>query len=214
MNKLNSNEERRKVMSEKIIRTVIQIRRDTEANWLANKDVVLKALDNPRRIDMNLVHSGEARRFLDRIIGFRLSKVMQSKTEGKSAGRVQSVTLKLIVDKEREILAFVPKEYWTIEATFDGFVAKLDSYKGKEIEITQVYEPDNTGDFAITSKVEHETKINKTPQNDMIVYDIVKLIIISLLENSNTEVDFQNDFGTVFAINTLLSWGILEEKEE
>ena len=49
---------------------------------------------------------------------------------------------------------------------------------------------------------------------DMIVYDIVKLIIISLLENSNTEVDFQNDFGTVFAINTLLSWGILEEKEE
>ena len=73
------------------------------------KDVVLKALDNPRRIDMNLVHSGEARRFLDRIIGFRLSKVMQSKTEGKSAGRVQSVALKLIVDKEREILAFVPK---------------------------------------------------------------------------------------------------------
>ena len=48
----------------------------------------------------------------------------------------------------------------------------------------------------------------------MIVYDIVKLIIISLLENSNTEVDFQYDFGTVFAINTLLSWGILEEKEE
>ena len=106
------------------------------------KDVVLKALDNPRRIDMNLVHSGEARRFLDRIIGFRLSKVMQSKTEGKSAGRVQSVALKLIVDKEREILAFVPKEYWTIEATFDGFVAKLDSYKGKEIEIGSEKEAD------------------------------------------------------------------------
>ena len=48
----------------------------------------------------------------------------------------------------------------------------------------------------------------------MIVYDIVKLIIISLLENNNTEADFQNDFGTAFAINTLLSWGILEEKEE
>lgn len=106
------------------------------------KDVVLKALDNPRRIDMNLVHSGEARRFLDRIIGFRLSKVMQSKTEGKSAGRVQSVALKLIVDKEREILAFVPKEYWTIEATFDDFVAKLDSYKGKEIEIGSEKEAD------------------------------------------------------------------------
>ena len=74
------------------------------------KDVVLKALKNPRRIDMNLVHSGEARRFLDRIIGFRLSKVMQSKTSGKSAGRVQSVALKLIVDRERELLAFIPKE--------------------------------------------------------------------------------------------------------
>ena len=92
------------------------------------KDIVLKALENPRRIDMNLVHSGETRRFLDRIIGFRLSKLMQSKTGGKSAGRVQSVALKLIVDREREILAFVPKEYWTIEADFKDFTAIPDTY--------------------------------------------------------------------------------------
>lgn len=99
------------------------------------KDVVLNSIENPREIDMNLVKSGETRRILDRIIGFRLSRLMQSKTAGKSAGRVQSVALKLIVDREREIRAFVPKEYWTIEANFDTFKAVLEKYQGKEIEI-------------------------------------------------------------------------------
>ena len=67
------------------------------------KDKVLEAFNHPRKIDDNLVKSQETRRILDRIIGFRLSKLMQSKTGGKSAGRVQSVALKLIVDREREI---------------------------------------------------------------------------------------------------------------
>ena len=127
------------------------------------KDVVLKALKNPRRIDMNLVHSGEARRFLDRIIGFRLSKVMQSKTAGKSAGRVQSVALKLIVDREREILAFIPKEYWTIEADFKDFKANLETYKEKTIEIPNEEEADKildslTNTFTIKSVEEKEKK--------------------------------------------------------
>lgn len=127
------------------------------------KDVVLKALQNPRRIDMNLVHSGEARRFLDRIIGFRLSKVMQSKTAGKSAGRVQSVALKLIVDREREILAFIPKEYWTIEADFKDFKANLETYKEKAIEIPNEKEADKildslTNTFTIKSVEEKEKK--------------------------------------------------------
>ncbi len=127
------------------------------------KDVVLKALKNPRRIDMNLVHSGEARRFLDRIIGFRLSKVMQSKTSGKSAGRVQSVALKLIVDREREILAFIPKEYWTIEADFKDFKATLETYKEKDIEIPNEKEADKildslTNTFTIKKVEEKEKK--------------------------------------------------------
>ncbi len=127
------------------------------------KDVVLKALKNPRRIDMNLVHSGEARRFLDRIIGFRLSKVMQSKTSGKSAGRVQSVALKLIVDREREILAFIPKEYWTIEADFKDFKATLETYKEKAIEIPNEEEADKildslTNTFTIKKVEEKEKK--------------------------------------------------------
>ena len=96
---------------------------------------VKEAFTHPRKIDDSLVRSQETRRILDRIIGFRLSKLMQSKTGGKSAGRVQSVALKLIVDREREILAFVPEEYWNITAKFKDFDANLEKYKGKKLEI-------------------------------------------------------------------------------
>ena len=99
------------------------------------KDVILSSFNSARDIDDNLVRSQETRRMLDRIIGFRLSKLMQSKTGGKSAGRVQSVALKLIVDKEREIAAFIPEDYYEIDASFDEFNAKLDTYKDKKIEV-------------------------------------------------------------------------------
>ncbi len=103
---------------------------------------IKEAFKNPRDIDMDLVHSQESRRILDRIIGFRLSKLMQSKTDGKSAGRVQSVALKLIVDREREINAFVPHEYYTIEADFGDFKATLEKYQSKKIEINSSIEAD------------------------------------------------------------------------
>ncbi len=106
------------------------------------KDVVLKSIQEEAKIDMDLVKGAETRRILDRIIGFRLSKLMQYKTGGKSAGRVQSVALKLIVDREREILAFVPKEYWTIEADFKEFTAELFKYKGEDVEINNEAEAD------------------------------------------------------------------------
>ena len=99
------------------------------------KDVILNSFNKARKIDDDLVKSQETRRILDRIIGFRLSKLMQSKTEGKSAGRVQSVALKLIVDREREIQAFNVEKYYEIDAYFDEFQAKLDSYKKDKIEI-------------------------------------------------------------------------------
>lgn len=99
------------------------------------KDAIIKSFDSARLIDDNLVHSQETRRILDRIIGFRLSKLMQSKTGGKSAGRVQSVALKLIVDREREISAFKEEEYFEIDAYFKDFSAKLDSYKNKKVEL-------------------------------------------------------------------------------
>lgn len=107
------------------------------------KDAVMEAFKNPRDIDMDLVKSQETRRILDRIIGFRLSKLMQSKTGGKSAGRVQSVALKLIVDREREIASFIPEEYYTITAKFKEFDADLEKYKNKKIEIKSNEEADN-----------------------------------------------------------------------
>ena len=99
------------------------------------KNVVIDAFKHARKIDYDLVHSQETRRILDRIIGFRLSKLMQSKTGGKSAGRVQSVALKLIVDKEREIESFKEEEYWTVTAKFNDMDADLDTYKGEKAEL-------------------------------------------------------------------------------
>ena len=106
------------------------------------KDKVIEAFKSPRKIDDNLVHSQETRRILDRIIGFRLSRLMQSKTGGKSAGRVQSVALKLVVDREREIENFVKEEYWTITGIFDELTSELFNYNHKDIEIKNEEEAD------------------------------------------------------------------------
>ena len=103
------------------------------------KDAVHQAFENPRMIDMDLVHSQETRRILDRIIGFKLSKLLHNKIKSKSAGRVQSVALKLIVEREKEINAFVPVEYWTIDAKFEkdgiGFSASLAKINGEKAEL-------------------------------------------------------------------------------
>lgn len=105
------------------------------------KGAVNEAIEHPTVIDMDLVHSQETRRVLDRIIGFKLSGLLQKKKISKSAGRVQSVALKLIVDKEREIQAFIPEEYWEIEAQFEKdklpFKASLVTSKDMKISNEQ-----------------------------------------------------------------------------
>ena len=110
------------------------------------KKGVTEGINNAGKIDKDLVNSQETRRILDRIIGFRLSKLIKSKTDGTSAGRVQSVALKLIVDREREIQAFNPEEYWTITADFKGFKADLFQYKHKKIEVKTELEANNVLD--------------------------------------------------------------------
>lgn len=126
------------------------------------KPAVLEALNHPRKIDNDLVKSQETRRMLDRIIGFRLSKLMQSKTGGKSAGRVQSVALKLIVDREREIQAFIPEEYWSITAKFEDFDADLFKYEDKDIKINNQEEANNIlAKLSTTFNVESVTKKSK-----------------------------------------------------
>ncbi len=129
---------------------------------------VRKALDNPRKIDMNLVDAQQARRILDRIVGYSISPAASSRlNETLSAGRVQSVALKMVVDREREILAFVPKEYWNIKTTLGGenktdFKVLLVEKLGKK------YKPSNADE---ANAVENELK-----NSDFIVKNIKKSI--------------------------------------
>ena len=129
------------------------------------KNAIIDALKHPREIDKDLVNSQETRRILDRIIGFRLSKLMQSKTSGSSAGRVQSVALKLIVDRERERQNFKAEEYWTITALFNEMEAELFNYNHKKIEIKSEVEANEildkiTNSFTIDSIDKKEKKKN------------------------------------------------------
>lgn len=131
------------------------------------KNAVLEAFKHSRKIDQNLVNSQETRRMLDRIIGFRLSKLMQAKTSGSSAGRVQSVALKLIVDREREIEGFKPVEYWKIIANFEDFKANLDKYDNRDIELKNEVEAnkvlsDLSSEFKISS-IDKKSKNRKSP---------------------------------------------------
>ena len=95
------------------------------------KQKILEAVKKPRQIDLGLVNSQETRRMLDRIIGFKLSTLLQSKIKSKSAGRVQSVALKLIVDLEKDIQAFVPKTYYDLEASYQGNKAEYSLNKNQ-----------------------------------------------------------------------------------
>ncbi|MFA5179617.1 MAG: type I DNA topoisomerase [Candidatus Izemoplasmatales bacterium] len=99
------------------------------------KVAILEAFEHPKDIDENLVSSQETRRIIDRIIGFKLSKLLQNKIKSKSAGRVQSAALKIIVDRENEIDKFIAEEYYEIYAQYPTFTAQLYKYKDKPIKI-------------------------------------------------------------------------------
>ncbi|WQU76914.1 type I DNA topoisomerase [Helicobacter pylori] len=104
------------------------------------QNAILNALKTPRQIDMSKVNAQQARRFLDRIVGFKLSSLISSKiTKGLSAGRVQSMALKLVIDKEREIKAFKPLTYFTLDAYFEpNLEAQLISYKGNKLKAQEL----------------------------------------------------------------------------
>ncbi|GAA9045640.1 type I DNA topoisomerase [Helicobacter pylori] len=104
------------------------------------QNAILNALKTPRRIDMSKVNAQQARRFLDRIVGFKLSSLIASKiTKGLSAGRVQSAALKLVIDREREIRAFKPLTYFTLDAYFESHLeAQLISYKGNKLKAQEL----------------------------------------------------------------------------
>lgn len=131
------------------------------------KTAVADALEHPRTIDMNMVDAQQARRVLDRIVGYKLSPLLWKKVcKGLSAGRVQSVAVRLICEREREIQAFIPKEYWSIEGTFktkknEEFKAELTQIKGEKIDIC------NKDDaLAIKSAIEnHEATVTEVKKS-------------------------------------------------
>lgn len=113
------------------------------------KSGVKAGMSNPHKIDIDLVNAQQARRILDRIVGYKLSPFLWKKVKrGLSAGRVQSVAVRLIVDREKEVKEFVPQEYWSIDAKFTApssrkvFAAKLSAVDGNKAEIANKEEAD------------------------------------------------------------------------
>ncbi|GAA9096867.1 type I DNA topoisomerase [Helicobacter pylori] len=129
------------------------------------QNAILNALKTPRKIDMSKVNAQQARRFLDRIVGFKLSSLISSKiTKGLSAGRVQSAALKLVIDREREIKAFKPLTYFTLDAYFEPHLeAQLISYKGNKLKAQEL----------IDEKKAQEIK-NELEKEGYIISSIVK----------------------------------------
>ncbi|WRG37043.1 type I DNA topoisomerase [Helicobacter pylori] len=129
------------------------------------QNAILNALKTPRQIDMSKVNAQQARRFLDRIVGFKLSSLISSKiTKGLSAGRVQSAALKLVIDREREIKAFKPLTYFTLDAYFESHLeAQLISYKGNKLKAQEL----------IDEKKAQEIK-NELEKESYIISSIVK----------------------------------------
>ncbi|WP_187930613.1 type I DNA topoisomerase [Helicobacter pylori] len=129
------------------------------------QNAILNALKTPRQIDMSKVNAQQARRFLDRIVGFKLSSLISSKiTKGLSAGRVQSAALKLVIDREREIKAFKPLTYFTLDALFEPHLeAQLISYKGNKLKAQEL----------IDEKKAHEIK-SELEKESYIISSIVK----------------------------------------
>ena len=137
------------------------------------KDAVKNAFKEPRQIDMDLVDAQQARRVLDRIVGYSISPILWKKVKkGLSAGRVQSVALKLIIDRENEINDFKPEEYWTIDGVFKKgtkqFQASFYGIDGKKIklntneEVKAVLERLDGKDFTV-EKVEKKERRRNAP---------------------------------------------------
>ena len=137
------------------------------------KDAIKNAVKQPRQIDMRLVDAQQARRVLDRLVGYKISPLLWRKIyRGLSAGRVQTAALKIICDRENEINSFVPEEYWTITAEFlkgKAFTAKLAQADGKKIEIKNKEEADSVltelraGEFVVDSVEEKEQERKPYP---------------------------------------------------
>ncbi len=131
------------------------------------KNAVKTSLKQAREIDMNLVDAQQARRMLDRMVGYRISPLLWAKVKrGLSAGRVQSVALRMICDREEEINAFIPEEYWTLEAQF--------AVPGEKKRLTARFYGDSSGKMTIRSGEEMEQLLQKLEKEQYQVLDVKK----------------------------------------
>ncbi len=148
---------------------ILGIDPDTECRVMfneINKQTVQEAIKDPKAIQMGLVDAQQARRVLDRLVGYQISPLLWKKVSwGLSAGRVQSAALKLICDREHEILDFIPEEYWRIAADFgDGFVAELSKIGGRKASVKNkeaadaIEEELGKGDYIVDSIKEGKRK--------------------------------------------------------
>ncbi|MGN0636405.1 MAG: type I DNA topoisomerase [Acutalibacteraceae bacterium] len=129
------------------------------------KTGVRTGMENPRAVDMDLVNAQQARRILDRLVGYRLSPFVSQKIRrGLSAGRVQSVAVRLVVDREEEINAFVPEEYWTLDAKFINSQRKV---------ISAVFTGDETGKVKITDSAQAQSYLDRL-ENAVFTVESVK----------------------------------------
>lgn len=154
------------------------------------KKAVQAAIKNPRPIDLKLVDAQQARRVLDRLVGYQISPLLWRKVRrGLSAGRVQSAALKIICDRENEIKAFVPQEYWTITAELKKgkkFSAKLAEYKNKKITVENKEQADQ-----IVSELEAGTYlVKKVEERDRSRKPYAPFTTSSLQQEASTKLGF------------------------
>ncbi|MED3862684.1 type I DNA topoisomerase [Priestia megaterium] len=138
------------------------------------KEAIKESFKHPRAINMDLVDAQQARRILDRLVGYNISPLLWKKVKkGLSAGRVQSIAVRLIIDREKEIAKFIPEEYWTVKATFqkgnDHFEGQLIEYQGKKVElsnendVTNIVKQLDGNEFSISKVTKRERKRNAAP---------------------------------------------------
>ncbi len=150
--------------------TILKIKPDESKRIVFHEitaEAIKTALKNPRQLDLNLVDAQQARRILDRLVGYELSPFLWKKVaRGLSAGRVQSVAVRLIVEREREIEKFTPQEYWTIEAKLQSgsheFIAKLLKHQGKTLD-----------KFALKDKAAAQAIVEELQNKDFVVDQII-----------------------------------------
>ena len=190
------------------------------------KEAILKALKNPRSIDMNLVDAQQARRILDRLVGYELSPFLWKKVaRGLSAGRVQSVAVRLVVEREREIEAFKPEEFWTIDAIFkkenhefSAQLSKIDNRAVKKFDINkqakakEILKNAKENKYSILDIKQKELKKNPLPPfatstlqqeaNRKLGYSVKKIMMVAQQLYEGIDIEKQGSVGLITYMRT------------